>query len=65
MYQMYSKLPTYEQLRHYWVVKQSEDDLPCAMFMLECDAVDWVKQQQSTDNYLIMKPLEALLLPHG
>ncbi len=53
---MKNKLPTYEQLRHYWVVTQGDRDLPCAMFLLECDAEEWVKQQ--TENiYAVQKPL--------
>lgn len=36
---MKTKLPTYEQLRHYWVVSQGDGDLPCALFLLECDAM--------------------------
>jgi hypothetical protein len=50
------KLPTYEQLRCYWVVAQGEADLPCAMFLLECDARDWVAQQESKDVYMIVAP---------
>lgn len=52
------RLPTYEQLRHYWVVSQGDtDSLPCAMFLLECDARDWVGQQESKDVYKVLPPL--------
>ena len=50
-------LPTYEQLRYYWLVTQGDRDLPCAFFLLECDAKDWVDQQESKDVYFIQKPL--------
>lgn len=51
------KLPTYEQLRHYWVVTQGDSDLPCALFLLECDAKDWIEQQETKDVYDIVRPL--------
>lgn len=53
---MPNRLPTYEQLRHYWIVTQGDIDLPCAMFLLECDAKEWVAQQ--TENiYTAVRPL--------
>ena len=53
------KLPTYDQLKYYWCVKQGDKDLPCAMFVLECDAIDWVNQQ-SDGCYTIQAPLERI-----
>lgn len=54
---MRTKLPTYEQLRHYWVVSQGDADLPAAMFLLECDAKDWIEQQENKEVYAVQKPL--------
>lgn len=51
------KLPSYEQLRHYYLVTQGDRELPCAMFLLECDANDWVNQQESRDVYCVIPPL--------
>jgi hypothetical protein len=50
-------LPTYEQLRHYYLVLQGDRDLPCAMFLLECDAIDWVNQQETKDVYFVKEPI--------
>jgi hypothetical protein len=52
-------LPTYEQLRYYWVVAQGDNDLPCAMFLLECDAKEWIEQQESKEVYTVVKPLAS------
>lgn len=49
-------LPTYEQLRYYWCVMQGDRDLPCAMFLLECDAKDWIEAQETKEVYFIQKP---------
>lgn len=52
-----TKLPSYEQLRYYWTVTQGDRDLPCAMFLLECDAKDWVEQQESKNVYAVVPPI--------
>lgn len=49
-------LPYYDQLRHYWCVSQGGAELPCAMFLLECDAKEWVEQQKSK-GYTVVRPL--------
>lgn len=50
-------LPTRDQLRYYWLVMQDDVTLPCAMFTLECDAMDWIEQQEAKEIYYIVKPL--------
>jgi len=51
----YRPLPTHGQLRHYYCVYQDVDGIPCAMFVLERDATDWVNQQQCKELYHIEK----------
>lgn len=48
-------LPTYSQLRYYYCVYQDVDSIPCAMFILENDAREWVNQQTRKELYHIEK----------
>ena len=50
-------LPTYDQLRYYWCIMQGDRDLPCALFLLECDAKDWLEQQETKEVYFIQSPV--------
>ena len=41
-------LPTRDMLKQYWCVVQEDypEDLPCALFILEKDALDWIAAQE-------------------